>query len=133
MSLPGAGSNGRAQPSNVLLAELRRQIESTAGNFRLGEAGPGFSGLVSLLDSLEELAGVFSALLAELTKADDAGDDAGSLEQAAAITAAVQDLNATLAEIMEAMGRGDTVLIADLLEYELVVKLDAWRALLDSD
>lgn len=129
MDSPAAGSNGRAQPANDLLAELRRQIESTAGDFRLGEAGPGFSGLVSLLDSLEELAGVFSALLARLTKADDAG----SLEQAAAITAAVQDLNATLAEIMEAMGRGDTVLIADLLEYELVVKLDAWRALLDSD
>lgn len=126
---PAAGGNGGAHQSKDLMAELRREIESTAGSFRLGEAGPGFSGLVSLLDSLGELAGAFSAALAGLAETDDAG----ALEQAAAITAAVQDLNATLAEIMEAMGRGDTVLIADLLEYELVVKLDEWQALLGSD
>ncbi|TDA65477.1 MAG: hypothetical protein D9V47_13410 [Clostridia bacterium] len=129
INLPAAGSNGGARPSKDFLTELRRQIESTAGNFRRGEAGPGFSALVSLLDSLDELAGAFSALLAGLAEAG--GTEA--LEQAAAITAAVQDLNATLAEIMEAMGRGDPVLIADLLEYELVVKLDEWQALLGSD
>lgn len=84
---------------------------------------------MSLLDSLEELAGAFSAFLAGLAEAGDTG----ALERAAAITAAVQDLNATLAEIMEAMGRGDPVLIADLLEYELGVKLDEWQALLGSD
>lgn len=115
-----------ASSYSLIFENLRSEVNNVIENFRLGELGTGFRHLIIIVEILQEIVNLFGQMLSEM----EYSVEEIPLERITNLSSALQELNALLRELMEAMERKDTILIADLLEYELVVKVDEWKLLL---
>ncbi|WP_338835756.1 hypothetical protein [Neomoorella thermoacetica] len=115
--------NGRAsQDIKAIMAEGEKEAEQVVNALRLGEGEQGFNLLVPLIDTLQDLVYMLGQLIINTRE-----DGQSNTLTNAIIAIMIPDLNALLKEILTAMAARDYVLIADLLEYELAVKLNEWQ------
>lgn len=111
--------------ANQHLQLLISETEKTATMFRVGEElgaqdrfGKCVSGLQWFLKALDALRGMMEL------------DYANMAVGGVSVEVTIQEFVPMMDEILEAQAENDAILLADLLEYELVPKLNRWRELL---
>lgn len=93
--------------NNILIESLKQKIELMADFFYKQKSYGGFEVLISIIDDLMVLSSELKALT----------DNADALS-------VYRELAARIQEITEALEQKDTILIADMMKYDIIELLD---------
>ena len=120
---------GSLRVSREWLPPLRAELSGCAGRFRMGEDAGAIESLLRVVEGLRLLfsgAGQIQRLAAGLGGTVALGLPAGLLDDFHAQVPRLLD------EIIQAQERRDWILLADLLEYDVVERLAQWEETVDT-